>query len=63
MKVRLNIDPVKVKEIRQAIKNNQGYCPCVLEKTSETKCPCLDFRENQECHCGLYEKVEDSIND
>lgn len=48
----------EVKEFRASIKANQGYCPCRLAHTSETKCMCEEFR-NQEsglCHCGLYYK-------
>jgi ferredoxin-thioredoxin reductase catalytic subunit len=52
-----------VQEIRQKIKDNDGYCPCRLEKTKDTKCMCKDFIENakpgEECHCGLYIKVKE----
>lgn len=43
------------------VKANDGYCPCRLEKTASTKCPCLEFREQTtegECHCGAYVKIE-----
>ena len=48
-------------EVMAEVKANLGFCPCRLEKTSETKCPCKDFREQTtegECHCGLFCKVE-----
>ena len=48
-----------VTEIKQKLKDNGGYCPCRLEQTEDTKCPCKEFREQNEageCHCGLYEK-------
>lgn len=60
LKVIINPDGKYVKTIRQALKENQGYCPCMLEKKPETKCMCEKFREQQTegfCHCGLYEKV------
>lgn len=41
------------------VKLNDGYCPCMIEKTEDTKCPCKDFREQKEpglCHCGRFEK-------
>jgi len=54
--VRLNPDENFVKEIREAIKDNDGYCCCKLEMKPEKKCPCLEFRETQECCCELYIK-------
>lgn len=47
-------------EIQQLVKNNNGYCPCKIEKTLDTKCMCQEFREQEEgiCHCGLYKKVK-----
>ena len=47
--------------VRQEIKENDGYCPCALEKTPDTKCMCQDFLKNVTngyCHCGLYKKVK-----
>ena len=61
MKVRLNDDAAYVAEFQQRLKENDGYCPCRLEKTPDTKCMCKDFREQKElgeCHCGLYIKEE-----
>lgn len=49
-------------EIRKAVKENQGYCPCAILKTDDTECMCKEFREQTmpgPCHCGLYAKVED----
>ena len=61
MKVELNTDTVMVQEIRQALKENGGFCPCEIEQTPDTKCMCKDFRENVAvgyyCHCGLYKKI------
>lgn len=63
MKIKLNSDSALVQEIKQALKDNGGYCPCVVEKNSDTKCICKDFKENikvgETCHCGLYYKVEE----
>jgi hypothetical protein len=47
-------------EVRQAIKDNDGYCVWAIEKTPDTKCMCKEFREQEEsglCHCGLYKKT------
>lgn len=58
MRIKLNPDVELVAEIRQALKDNDGYCPCRLEKTEDNKCMCKEFRdmERGECHCGLYIK-------
>ena len=61
MKIKLSEDKELVTEIKQKLKDNGGYCPCRLEQNEDTKCPCKEFRaqnEAGECHCGLYEKVE-----
>lgn len=60
MQVTTNPDKELVKEIRNKLKDNGGYCPCRISKTQDTKCVCKEFREmidNGEtgmCHCGLY---------
>ena len=50
----------EVKEFRDSIKTNDGYCPCRLTHTPETKCMCKEFREQKSgvCHCGLYYKKQ-----
>lgn len=59
MKIQINADEEFVKEMRKAIKGNNGYCPCALVKNKDTKCMCKEFRDMTEgtCHCGLYTKV------
>ena len=48
-------------KILQKVKENDGYCPCKIQKTSDTRCMCKEFRdkidkrEAGKCHCGLYE--------
>ena len=32
MKIEINSDKNKVEEIRAAVKANNGYCPCHIEK-------------------------------
>ena len=49
-----NPDEVFVRNLRKRIKNNNGYCPCKLERNPDNKCPCKDFREGRGCDCGLY---------
>lgn len=57
-KIFINPDEKYVKEIRQKLKENDGYCPCRLTKSEDTKCMCKEFKEQESgyCHCGLYFK-------
>lgn len=60
MKGKVSINKDKETEIRKALKENGGYCPCATEKTNDTKCMCKAFQEQDftgDCHCGLYHKV------
>ena len=61
MAVRLSEDKEIVQEIREKLKANEGYCPCRIEKTPDTKCMCKEFREQEsgECHCGLFVKTKE----
>ena len=47
-------------DFRKAVEDNGGYCPCMVERTPDTKCMCKDFREQDSglCHCGRFEKVK-----
>lgn len=51
------IDP----SVKESVDENDGYCPCLVDRTPDTKCMCKDFREMGEgvCHCGRYEKVNE----
>lgn len=51
-------------QIRQAIVEAQGHCPCVLPsaRCDDTKCMCKEFRiapKGTICNCGLYIKIEE----
>lgn len=65
-KVKTNHDKDIVKEIRDKLKENDGYCPCRISRTEDTKCMCKEFREMIDngktgmCHCGLYIIEEDN---
>lgn len=62
MKVRFVDTSDETQAIIQAVKDNEGYCPCRLEKTPENKCICAEFRAapvGETCHCGLYYKMEE----
>ena len=63
MKVKLNPDQKIVETIKEGIKQNNGYCPCKIEKNEDTKCMCKEFRDQIKdpnfegfCHCLLYVK-------
>ena len=63
MKIRLNDDPEVVRSIKEGLAKKEGYCPCRLEKTEDTRCMCRQFREQIAdpdfegyCHCMLYYK-------
>lgn len=55
-------DDAELKEqILQALKESNGYCPCRIDRTPDTKCMCKEFRDMEEgtCHCGLWVKTKD----
>ena len=60
MKVKQNPDKELAELIRSKLKENNGYCPCAIEKMPDNKCICREFRDMIEngmagtCHCGLY---------
>ena len=53
--VKLNKD---VHDVLKALKENDGYCPCMLGKNDNTKCCCKGFQKQKsgECHCGIFSK-------
>lgn len=57
----MKIIKINLNGAEKAVKQNEGYCPCKLDKTPETRCMCCAFRELEEgiCDCGLYEKIID----
>lgn len=57
-KIYSNPDKEYVAEVRAALKENDGYCPCRANKNPDTKCLCKAFREQESgyCHCRLYYK-------
>ena len=63
MKIRYNTDEQIVKTVKEGLRAKDGYCPCRLEKTPDTKCMCREFREQIAdpdfegySHCLLYYK-------
>lgn len=63
--IKQNPDIEHVKEVRNKLRDNEGYCPCSLIKNHDTQCMCKDFREQETsgmCHCGLYIKEIESVD-
>lgn len=58
MKIYPNKDKDKYNEVTQAVKDNNGYCPCKLIKNEDTRCVCKEFKEQEQglCHCGRFYK-------
>lgn len=69
MKVRQTSDKEYVCSVLEKLKENEGYCPCSIVKTEDTKCMCKEFRkmirrgEIGTCHCGLYETYLEDKNE
>lgn len=66
MHIRYNEIKELVAQIQEGLRRKEGYCPCRLERTPDTKCMCKEFRDqiadpNFEgyCHCLLYYKSKD----
>lgn len=59
--IKLNDSQELVNEIKSKLKQNNGYCPCSIIKSEDTKCICKEFREQEvgECQCGLFIKTID----
>lgn len=63
VKVQVNPDKKIAEEIKKRLKENDGYCPCKLVRTDDTRCMCKEFRdmievgEPAECHCGLFQII------
>ena len=65
--IRLNEDKEMVATIKEGLKAKDGYCPCRMERSEDTKCICREFREQMAdpdfegyCHCMLYYKEKDN---
>ncbi len=61
MGIKVSENKELVASIKAKLKENAGFCPCRLEQSEDTKCPCKEFREQEsgECHCGLFYKVKE----
>ena len=52
--------------MKKELKKNNNYCPDAIAHTPDMKCPCKQFREQEEegfCAMGyLYKHMEDEDN-
>lgn len=65
MKIHVTENKELASIIREGLKENNGYCPCIANSKGQEKykCMCEDFLYNvksgESCHCGLYIKEEE----
>ena len=65
IKIRVNPDEETASIAREAVRANDGYCPCKIERNKDTKCMCKEFRDAVKygnctlCECGLYESYKE----
>ena len=60
LKIKPIDDESEFKRISELVKENDGYCPCLIQRNEDTKCPCKEFREQYfagKCRCGRYIKL------
>lgn len=61
----MKIERIDLNGAAEAVRQNDGYCPCKLVRSADTKCMCRQFREQVarqepgQCECGLYELIGD----
>lgn len=61
LEIKRNPDKTRYQQMTEAVKKNNGYCPCLVERNEDTKCMCKPFREQKTegpCYCGRFIKVE-----
>lgn len=58
----LNPDPDIVAKVITKVQQKGGHCPCQIEVSDDTLCPCRDFY-NGSCHCKLYVEKEEVENE
>ena len=54
----LNPNDKIVSSLTKMIERNNGNCPCSGNTSKDLHCPCSNFREHDECTCGLYLKTK-----
>ncbi len=57
--IQKNKDKDFFNEISKKVSENDGYCPCMIDRNEDTKCICKEFKEQKTggyCHCKRYYK-------
>ena len=49
LKLKVLADKESYENFKVSLKNNEGYCPCSIEKSEDTKCICKKMREDKIC--------------
>lgn len=63
-KIYVNPDEEFFEKISKKVKDNDGYCPCMLVRNKDTRCMCKEFMDKQEngfCRCRRYYKLDSAI--
>ena len=55
LKLKVMVDKDIYEKFKVSLKNNEGYCPCSIDKSDDTKCICKKMREEKICDCEVYE--------
>jgi len=45
----------------KALLESGGFCPCQPKKDRDTMCPCVNYRKDNKCICGLFVKIPQTI--
>lgn len=56
---RINADRKYVDIIINGLEKKNGHCPCRLEVSDATLCPCDEFIKDGICKCRLYVPLND----
>ena len=54
----LNPNDKIVSSLTKMIERNNGNCPCSGNTSEDIHCPCSNYRNHNECTCGLYLKTK-----
>jgi len=56
-----NPNDVAREHLLQTLLQGGGFCPCQPQKGRDTMCPCVNYRTNGKCICGLFVKVPQMV--
>ena len=50
----INPNEKVVSGILRGLERNNGHCPCQVEASDNTLCPCVKYKTTKDCCCFLY---------